>query len=105
MCPLPPHSSNQLQPLGVSTFGTTKRHLAKVNRMDSVNVQSQHIAQVVSSFMSAASPVNIVGTFRSAGIALILASDGSLRCQVCPERARCLLSRTSKDPWAVCFCH
>jgi hypothetical protein len=91
MCPFPPHSSNQVQPLDVSTFGITKRHIARVNRMENVNVQSRHIAQVVCSFMSAASPINIVGTFRHAGIALTIAPDRTLFCRVCTEAARCLL--------------
>jgi hypothetical protein len=72
VCPLPPHSSNQMQPLDLSTFGVTKRLIARVNRMETVNVQSSHIAQVVSAFMSASSPLNVVGTFLSAGIALSL---------------------------------
>lgn len=91
VCWLPPHSSNQIQPLDLSTFGITKRHIARVNRMETVNVQSRHIAEVVSSFMSAASPMNVVGTFASAGITLTLSPEGRPLCRVCPERARCLL--------------
>jgi hypothetical protein len=96
-CPLPPHSSNQIQPLDLSTFGITKRHIARVNRMENVNIQSTHIAQVVSSFMSAASPLNVVGTFRRAGIRMRLDSDGRLVCIVSPEDARCLLEVIHPD--------
>jgi hypothetical protein len=60
--------------------------------MEAVNVQSSHIAQVVSVFMSAASPINVVATFRSAGITLALGEDGKLYCRVSPHEARCLLS-------------
>jgi hypothetical protein len=90
VCPLPPHSSNQVQPLDLSTFGITKRLIAKVNRMETVNIQTSHIARVVSNFMSAASHLNNVGTFRSAGIARILGPNDILFCAVCPEHARCL---------------
>jgi hypothetical protein len=86
----PPHSSNQLQPLDLSLFGICKRLLVRVNRLDSVNIQSRHIAQVVSTFMSAATPINIVKTFGLSGIALIL-DDGILRCQVRPDMARRVL--------------
>lgn len=91
MCPLPPHSSNQIQPLDLSTFGVTKRHIARANRMEAVNLQSRHIAEVVSSFMAAAAPMNVVATFASAGITLFLSPDGKVLCRVCPERARCLI--------------
>jgi hypothetical protein len=87
---LPPDSSNQLQPLDLSIFGITKRLLARINRLDSVNVQSRHIAQLVSAFMSAATPVSIVEKFRFSGICLIC-DDDVLRCQVRSNKARCVL--------------
>jgi hypothetical protein len=93
ICPLPPHSSNQIQPLDLSTFGITKRLIARINRMETVNIQSSHIGQVVSAFMSASSPSNVVGTFRSAGIVLFLGLDLKLYCHVSPEQARCLIMR------------
>jgi hypothetical protein len=88
--PLPPHSSNQLQALDLSLFGVTKRLMARVNRMETVNVQSKHIAQVVCAFLSAATPLNIVASFRNAGIGLVVDQD-MVRCQVQPNSARCLL--------------
>jgi hypothetical protein len=94
--PLPPHSSNQLQALDLSIFGVTKRHLARVNRMEGLNVQSKHIAQVVCAFMAAAVPVNIVQTFRNAGIVLVVA-DNQLFCKVEPARARCLLQPNTDE--------
>jgi hypothetical protein len=60
--------------------------------METVNVQSSHIAQVVSAFMSASSPLNVVGTFLSAGIALSLDAGGRLFCRVAREHARCLFA-------------
>jgi hypothetical protein len=87
----PPHSSNQLQPLDLSLFGVTKRLLARMNRLDAVNIQTKHIAQVVSSFMSAATPLNIVKTFGLSGIGLMIDDEGILRCQVRPQEAKRLL--------------
>jgi hypothetical protein len=34
ICPLPPHSSNQIQPLEMWTFDITKRRIACVHRME-----------------------------------------------------------------------
>jgi hypothetical protein len=42
--------------------------------------------------MSAASPLNVVGTFRIAGIRLAL-QDGTLVCEVAPEDARHVFTR------------
>jgi hypothetical protein len=53
--------------------------------MKKVNVQSVHIAQVVSSFMFAASPVTEVGAFLSAGITLFLGTDVRLYCHLYPD--------------------
>jgi hypothetical protein len=88
--PLPPHSSNQLQALDLSIFGVTKRHIQRINRMENLNIQSKHIAQVVCSFMAAATPVNVVRTFRNAGIVLVVGNT-RLFCRVDPTQARYLL--------------
>jgi hypothetical protein len=85
---LPPHSSNQLQMLDLSVFGITKRFIARANRMDPVYIQIEHIAKVVNSFMQAAIPINIVQSFKIAGISLIN-DDGIIRCAVTPHTAKC----------------
>jgi hypothetical protein len=90
-CLLPPHGSNQTQLLDLSTFGIAKRLLPSVNRTETVNSQSLHIAQVVSTFMSAASPLNVVATFWNAGINLAIA-DEELICRITPKSARCLVA-------------
>jgi hypothetical protein len=43
--------------------------------METVNIASLHIAQVVRIFMSAASPLNVIATFRNAGINLAIADE------------------------------
>jgi hypothetical protein len=54
-------------------------------------LQSNPFAQVVNAFVSAASPVNIVGTFLTSGIVLARGEDGKLYCRISLERARCFL--------------
>jgi hypothetical protein len=91
ICLLPPHSSNQTQPLDLSTFGNTKRLLARANRMERMNIQSLHIAHGMSTFMSAASPLNLVTTFRNAGINLTIADEKSI-CRITSRNARYLMA-------------
>jgi hypothetical protein len=59
--------------------------------METAHVQSRHIAQVVGSFMSTASPMNVVGTFLSVEIARILSLRWEVVVSRVPERARCLI--------------
>jgi hypothetical protein len=61
------------------------------DRMETVNIPLLHIAQVVSIFMSAASPLNLVATFRNGGINLAIA-DEQLICWITHGGARCLMA-------------
>jgi hypothetical protein len=87
-----PHSSNQTEVFDLSVFGLTKLLVARVNRIEETNVQSFHSAQVVCSFLSAANPINVIQSFKNAGISLLVADD-QLLCMVTPETARCLMER------------
>jgi hypothetical protein len=57
--------------------------------MERVNTQSLHIAQVASTFMSAASSLDVVASFRNAGISQAIAYE-KLTCRITPRSARCL---------------
>jgi hypothetical protein len=98
---LPPHSSNQLQPLDVSTFGIAKGYISRVNKLEKVNIQTDHIVRILKGFYLAASPPNIVATFRNAGISVTLDSspDDEPRCvvKVTPETARCVLESVEPE--------
>jgi hypothetical protein len=89
---LPPHSSTHTQILDLSIFGLTKRIIARVNRIDTCNIQRFHIASVVCSFESAANPMKISQSFQNAGMSLMTIDD-RLFCTVTPETARCVLER------------
>jgi hypothetical protein len=78
--------SNQLQAFDLSILGLTKGHVARVKRIESLNVQSKHVAQVACAFMAAARLVNLIQSFRTAGIAVI-AQDGNVFCQLESTRA------------------
>jgi hypothetical protein len=90
--PIPPHSSNQVQPLDLCVFGVTKRLMTRLNRMDEANVQSVHVARLFSAFHSACDPVNVIASFWNAGIAVHL-DDGMLMCHVDIEECGCLLGQ------------
>jgi hypothetical protein len=96
---LPPHSSNQLQMLDLCIFAATKRHISRANKLEKVNLQSEHIVKVLDGFMAAAVPHNIVMSFRNAGVSLMLDDDRVLRCKITPETARCLLGTPFADPF------
>jgi hypothetical protein len=59
--------------------------------MKTVNIQSLHIAQVVSTFMSAASPLNVMAMLRNARINPAIA-DETLICGITARTARCLMA-------------
>jgi hypothetical protein len=59
--------------------------------MDKLNIQTRHVAQVVCAFMSAATPLNVIKSFRSAGADVFL-DDDRLSCRVHPGLARCWLN-------------
>jgi hypothetical protein len=64
--------------------------------MEALNIQTDHIAQVVCALMGAPIPINGISTFKNAGIAL-LSDEGSLLCDVNPEAIRCLLPIASNS--------
>jgi hypothetical protein len=88
---IPPHSSNQVQPCDLCVFGLTKRLMTRFNKFDEGNVQSIHIAKLVSAFHSACNPVNVIASFRNAGIACHLEQDGRVVACVDVDHCRCLL--------------
>jgi hypothetical protein len=86
---LPAHSSNQLQPLDLCLFGILKRLISRLNKIESVNIQSDHIARVYCSFFSAATPMNIIKSFKNGGLNQKLHLAKPV-CHIEPGLARCL---------------
>jgi hypothetical protein len=84
-CPLSPDSSTQIQALDLLMFGVMKRLISRINKMETVNVQSNHVTHVVSAFMSADSPLNVIGTFLTSGIAPRRGEYEKLSCRISPE--------------------
>jgi hypothetical protein len=87
---LPPHSSNQLQMLDLCVFAVRKRLIFRANKLEKVNLRSDHIVRILDEFMAAAVPHNIVANFKNAGISLILDDERVLRSHVSQETARSL---------------
>jgi hypothetical protein len=74
----------------LSVFGITTRLIARVNRMEAVSIQTDHVTKLVCAFMSAATHVNVMKTFKRAGIGVVI-DDGVLRCRVCQDIRQLLL--------------
>jgi hypothetical protein len=84
---IPPHSSHFLQCLDVSVFGLTKKAISDLNRTEDANPQTKHIVKMVNGFLSAATPTNVVMSFRNSGISL--ARTGlDIRCKTTPNTVR-----------------
>jgi hypothetical protein len=64
--------------------------LARVNKLDAVNIQTKYIATVVCVFLAAAVSLNIVKTFENSGISLVADRD-VIFCTIRPEREKRLL--------------
>jgi hypothetical protein len=65
--------------------------------MEALNIQTQHVAQVVGPFLSAAVPPNVIQSFRNAGIDVVV-DENYLCCRVISSLARCLLNPASLQP-------
>jgi hypothetical protein len=96
---LPAHASNQLQMLDLSIFGITKKYLSDFNRLDSLSIQSLHIAKIYSAFITAALPHNIVQSFRNGGIILERSSIPGFEivAEIDINVARCLLEQMDAE--------
>jgi hypothetical protein len=65
---LPPHSSDQTQPLDLSIFGLQKRELATIHPRNDLNPQTYQLVWIMCALQKAATPPNVVGAFKRAGI-------------------------------------
>jgi hypothetical protein len=94
---LPPHSSNQTQPLDLCAFGVTKT-LVRFNSFAKNEVSYSHMGLVLEAFYRAAVPSVVTASFRSAGISLRIQKAGPRGaqfayglCEVNSEFCKCLL--------------
>jgi hypothetical protein len=51
--------------LDLSIIATTKRHISRANKLEKVNLESEHIVKVLNGLMAAAVPQHIVMCFRN----------------------------------------
>lgn len=65
---LPPHSSDQTQPLDLGIFAVQKSKMSRMTVPQEFSNQSQQIMKIVDSFTQAATISNIRGAFKAAGI-------------------------------------
>jgi hypothetical protein len=77
--------------IAIYVFGLTKRLIRWLNKTGDGNLQSVHIAKLVAAYHSACNPVNVIASFRNAGIAARLGADGNPIAFVDVDQCRCLL--------------
>lgn len=87
--PLPPHSSDQLQPLDVGLFGNMKAAQSRVHVPTEMSLQSRQVIRILSGFHATFHPMAVTSAFRRAGISLQI-SSGRLFCCVSPSTCTAL---------------
>jgi hypothetical protein len=65
---LPPHSSDQVQPMDLGIFAVQKMEAARCRPSASLNPQSKKIIRMVDGYFRATCPDNVIGALRRAGI-------------------------------------
>ena len=96
---LPPHSSDQLQPLDVGLFGNMKGAQTRVHVPDEMSMQSRQVIRIMSAFHATCHPQAITSAFRRAGVSTRLES-GRLFCVVTPGTCgalRCEIAERFED--------
>jgi hypothetical protein len=86
--------------LDLCFFAVTKRAIFRVNRLERVNLQSDHIARILDGFMATAVSYDIVESFKNAGDSLRLDDDRVLRRLITPGTTRWILRAPFADPFA-----
>jgi hypothetical protein len=85
---LPPHSSDNKQALDLGLLGITKQALTKVRPDPEKSAQSNQLIRMLSAWYVAATPKNIVRSFRGSRIVVRRQDDrGCLLAEVVPEEA------------------
>jgi hypothetical protein len=95
--PIATHASNQVQPCDLCVFGLVKRIIRRLNRTGDGNIQSIHIEKLVATYHSACNPINVIASFRNAGITARFSDDGTPVALVDDDECRCLLHLVSME--------
>jgi hypothetical protein len=96
---IPPHSSNQIQPLDLCVFGVIKRLITRLNKMDQRNIQSVHVGKLVPAFHSSCNPVNDIAPSETPGLccnwnqlvsrsAMLMSINATVSCTILRRRLR-----------------
>ena len=93
---MPPHSSDQTQPLDIGFFVA---QMAKMNRMsvpEGLYKQSVQLIKIIDSFRQSSTISNVIASFRGAGIVSSYTTEYELIPRV--DRSQAFRVR----PWAQC---
>lgn len=65
---IPPHTSDQLQPLDLGVFGNQKRWQGNITVDTDLNRQTKQVIKIYDSYRMATTPKNVIGAFRKGGL-------------------------------------
>ena len=82
---IPPHTSDQLQPLDLGIFANQKRCQSNITVDSTLNRQTRQVIKMYDSYRMATTPKNTVGAFRRGGIVTWL-DDTNLTLMVRVDR-------------------
>jgi hypothetical protein len=72
---LPPHTSDQLQPLDLNTFGLAKKTFSSLPGDADVSGQSSNIMKIYDSLVRSTTPNNVIAAFERAGIRSLFSKE------------------------------
>ena len=75
---IPPHSSDQIQPLDLGIFGIQKTGMGRVHPPQWLSTQSQQLYKILGSWFASATPPNIISAFNQMGIHVEWNSDSEI---------------------------
>ena len=86
---IPPHSSNQVQPLDLGVFAIQKQRQSNVTVPSDVSTQTAQVIRMMDSYIMAATPKNIIRAFQRGGIVSLYDREKMmLMSRVEPEYAK-----------------
>ena len=93
---IPPHTSDQLQPLDLGIFADQKRWQSNVSVDQELNRQTKQIIKICDSYRMATTPKNVVSAFRKGGLVTWL-DEESLTLMVRVDRSFATAVREDDD--------
>ena len=95
---LPPHASDQVQPLDLGIFAQVKRWQSTVTVSDEMSTQTKQVIELIDAWRMATTPRDLIGAFPRAGIVTTWDRDKKMMITtVDPRYASCVRHYQHRD--------